>query len=164
MKPTTSVMVVRATLPARAGSIFTVLRKIGSSVPAKAATIRLITMAAAMMAPILGSWNQREAATATTEAHIKLLSTLTIISLLSTHFASAENWPGLRGPNHDGSSGETNLPTKFSKTENVKWVADLPGPSGATPAVWGDHVFVSSADPKTKKLHAMCFDRGSGMV
>ena len=86
----------------------------------------------------------------------------TALLALSSQLALADNWPGLRGPNHDGSSEETGLPTKFSKTENVKWVADLPGPSGASPIIWGDHVFVSSANPETKKLHAMCFDRKSG--
>ena len=92
---------------------------------------------------------------------IQTLITSTTI-LLTAYLASAENWPGLRGPNHDGSSTETGLPTKFSKTENVKWVIDLPGPSGSSPTIWGDHVFVSSADPQTKKLHAMCFDRKTG--
>ena len=87
---------------------------------------------------------------------------ITAIAILAPGLALADNWPGLRGPNHDGSSDETGLPSKFSKTENVKWVADLPGPSGATPAIWGDHVFISAANPDTKKLHAMCFDRKSG--
>jgi outer membrane protein assembly factor BamB len=94
----------------------------------------------------------------------QLAITTALLTILSTSLARAENWPGLRGPNHDGSSKETNLPTSFSKTENVKWVADLPGPSGASPTIWGDHVFVSSADPTTKKLHAMCFDRNSGKL
>ncbi|MFT5106925.1 MAG: outer membrane protein assembly factor BamB [Pseudoalteromonas tetraodonis] len=86
------------------------------------------------------------------------------ILLLTTTLTQAENWPGLRGPNQDGSSTETGLPTKFSKTENVKWSVDLPGPSGATPTIWGDHVFVSSANESTKKLHAMCFDRKTGKL
>ncbi|MGI9242999.1 MAG: PQQ-binding-like beta-propeller repeat protein [Verrucomicrobiales bacterium] len=89
------------------------------------------------------------------------LATTTLL-ILSAQLATADNWPGLRGPEQNGSSSETGLPSQFSKTENVKWVADLPGPSGSTPAVWGDHVFVSSADPEAKKLHAMCYDRKSG--
>ena len=96
---------------------------------------------------------------------MKTKTIATTAALLILHqLAAADNWPGLRGPNQNGSSDETDLPTKFSKTENVKWVANLPGPAGATPAIWGDHVFISSADPKTKKLHAMCLDRKSGNV
>lgn len=94
---------------------------------------------------------------------IRTLATTTAL-ILSAQLASAENWPGLRGPHQNGSSTERDLPASFSKTENVKWVVDLPGPSGSTPAIWGDHVFVSSADPETKKLHAMCFDCNSGKL
>ena len=41
----------------------------------------------------------------------------------------------------------------------VKWVAELPGPSAATPIIWGDAVFASSTDTKTKTLRALAFDR-----
>jgi outer membrane protein assembly factor BamB len=78
--------------------------------------------------------------------------------------AHAENWPHWRGPNFNGSSAEKNLPDSFSKTENVKWVADLPGPSAATPIIWGDTVFISSTDQKTKTLRAMALDRKTGKV
>lgn len=74
----------------------------------------------------------------------------------------AQNWANWRGPNYDGSTTAKNLPAEFSKTNNVKWVADLPGPSAATPVIWGDHVFVSSTDLKTKTLRALALDRKSG--
>ena len=76
--------------------------------------------------------------------------------------ARAENWPHWRGPNFDGSSSEKNLPDNFSRTENVKWVAELPGPSAATPIIWGDTVFVSSTDLRTKTLRAVALDRKTG--
>ena len=60
--------------------------------------------------------------------------------------ARAEDWPQWRGARLDGVSGETVLPTHWSKTENVAWRTALPGPAGATPVVWGDHIFVSSVD------------------
>jgi outer membrane protein assembly factor BamB len=76
----------------------------------------------------------------------------------------AENWPQWRGPHFNGSSTETHLPAEFSKTQNVKWSASLPGPSAATPVVWGEYVFVSSPDQPTKTLHALCLERKSGKV
>ncbi len=76
--------------------------------------------------------------------------------------AFAQNWGNWRGPNYDGSTTAKNLPTEFSKTNNVKWTAELPGPSAATPVIWGDHVFVSSTDLKTKTLRALALDRKSG--
>src|SRR5687768_7508058 len=64
----------------------------------------------------------------------------------------------------NGSSPEKNLPDKWSKTENIAWSLDMPGPSAATPAVWGDNVFVSSTDMNGAALVAMCVDRKTGKV
>jgi outer membrane protein assembly factor BamB len=60
--------------------------------------------------------------------------------------AEAENWPQWRGPHRNGISDETGIPTKWSKTENVVWRLPLPGPGGSTPIVWGDRIFLTSAD------------------
>lgn len=76
----------------------------------------------------------------------------------------AQNWPHWRGPNFDGSSKETNLPTKFSQKENVVWATDMPGPSASTPIIWEDKVFVSSTDEKNTALKAICISRKSGKV
>ena len=53
-------------------------------------------------------------------------------------------------------------PSFFSPTQNVKWVADLPGPSAATPIIAGEDVFLSSVDGKEDALVALCFDRKTG--
>ena len=89
------------------------------------------------------------------------LSTLLALASLSLP-VTAENWPQFRGPHFNGSSSETGLPTKWSTTDGVQWSADLPGPSAATPAVWGDHVFVSSTDSTGEGLAAICIDRKTG--
>jgi outer membrane protein assembly factor BamB len=59
--------------------------------------------------------------------------------------AQADNWPQWRGPNNDGISRETGVPYRWSRTENVAWRLPLPGPAGATPVVWGDRIFLTSA-------------------
>ena len=88
---------------------------------------------------------------------------LLLVILLSYPLAAhAENWPQFRGPYFNGSTTESNLPAKWSTTENVVWTADLPGPSAASPIVWNDKVFVSSTDPDHDDLVALCFDRESG--
>ena len=74
------------------------------------------------------------------------------------------NWPQFRGPSYNGSTPEKGLPTQWSPTENIAWRAVLPGPSAATPAVWDNHVFVSSTDPDSNSLKALCFDRASGKL
>ncbi len=57
----------------------------------------------------------------------------------------AENWPEWRGPRGNSVSTETGLPLRWSRTENVAWRTPLPGPGGATPIVWDDRIFLTSA-------------------
>lgn len=56
-----------------------------------------------------------------------------------------ENWPQWRGPHGDGISQETGIPLEWSKTKNVAWRFELPGPAGATPVVWEDRIFLTTS-------------------
>ena len=95
---------------------------------------------------------------------IRLLTFFSSTLLSFSALTFAGDWPQWRGPNFNGSSGEQNLPTSWSKTENVAWALDMPGSSAATPVIWGDHVFVSSGDDRNKTMQAFCIDRKSGKV
>lgn len=89
---------------------------------------------------------------------------LFVVALLAAGtVARAENWPQWRGPNFNGSTTANGLPITWSKTANVMWVAPLPGQSGATPAIWGDSIFVSSPDAEGNLL-LICLDRANGNV
>ena len=72
----------------------------------------------------------------------------------------AENWPQWRGPMLNGTSGEKNLPVKWSVTENVAWKVAVPQYSGSTPIVWGEHIFLNVADQGS--LHLWALDRATG--
>ncbi len=74
----------------------------------------------------------------------------------------AGNWPNWRGPNYDGTISDSNLPAKFSQTENVKWKVEMPGMGASTPIIWEDHVFVTSGDDATGESVGMAFDRKTG--
>ncbi len=58
----------------------------------------------------------------------------------------ADNWPQWRGPDGDGISKETNLPTRWSAKENVAWKLAMPGMGSSTPIVWGERIFLTSED------------------
>jgi outer membrane protein assembly factor BamB len=73
----------------------------------------------------------------------------------------AENWPAWRGPKLDGISAEKNLPSTWSKTENVAWRLAMPGPGGSTPCVWDKTAFVTSVDGKDLVLIAVDASTGS---
>ena len=72
--------------------------------------------------------------------------------------AQGENWPQWRGTKHAGISQETGLLLVWSKTENVVWRLALPGPAGATPVVWDNHIFLTSADGDSLVLMAIDTD------
>jgi outer membrane protein assembly factor BamB len=62
----------------------------------------------------------------------------------------------------NGISGEKNLPVRWSTTENVTWKLAMPERSGATPIVWGDHLFLNVGEGSSLSLWAV--DRTSGAV
>jgi hypothetical protein len=43
---------------------------------------------------------------------------------------AAQNWPQWRGPNLNGTTDETGLPTVWSATENVAWTLEVSDGSG----------------------------------
>lgn len=93
--------------------------------------------------------------------HNRVAPLLAVVILLSS-VAQAENWPQWRGPNLNGVSGEKNLPLRWSTDENVAWKLPMPGPSGSTPIVWADRIFLNVADGDD--LYLWCVDRTKGEV
>lgn len=65
---------------------------------------------------------------------------------IGTTMAWAENWPQWRGPKNDGHSQEKGLPTEWSSDKNIVWKLKMPGQGASTPAVWGQRIFLTSAD------------------
>jgi len=77
--------------------------------------------------------------------------------LVSFSGASAENWPQWRGPNLNSTSGETNLPVRWSPDDNIAWKLPMPAWSGSTPIIWEDRVFLNVAD--SGSLYLWCVNR-----
>jgi len=61
---------------------------------------------------------------------------------------TAENWPTWRGPAANGVAPGGNPPTEFSESKNVQWKTT------STPVIWGDQVFVITAEKTGKKVAA----------
>src|SRR5436309_12763942 len=63
------------------------------------------------------------------------------------------NWPQWRGPNLHGSNQTArDLPAAWTETQNVLWRAKMPSWSAATPIVWEDTIFVTSAEEGFSRL------------
>ncbi|NIM18282.1 MAG: PQQ-binding-like beta-propeller repeat protein [Candidatus Aminicenantes bacterium] len=56
-----------------------------------------------------------------------------------------KNWPQWRGPYATGVSLYGNPPLEWDETKNVKWKIGLPGKGHATPIIWGNQIFISTA-------------------
>src|SRR5262249_50833517 len=82
--------------------------------------------------------------------------------LLVASVAEPANWPYWRGPDGNGVSTDHNLPVTWSPTQNVVWKTPMPAWTGSTPIVWGDRVFLNTAE--TNDLFLWCLDRRSGAV
>jgi outer membrane protein assembly factor BamB len=54
-------------------------------------------------------------------------------------------WPQFRGPDSLGVARTARVPERWSTTDNVAWVADVPGRGWSSPVVWGDRVFLTTA-------------------
>ena len=66
------------------------------------------------------------------------------LPLALTAGVAADNWPQWRGPQGQGISTETQLPTEWGPAKNVAWKTALPH-GYSSPIVWGDRIFLTSA-------------------
>ncbi len=84
------------------------------------------------------------------------------LALCCAAVARSEDWAEFRGPHTNGVSDETNTPTTWGPTTNVKWKAELPGPGNSSPIVSEGRVFVTCAEDEGRKRSLYCFDRKDG--
>lgn len=65
--------------------------------------------------------------------------------MVCVHTVSAQNWPQWRGPQATGFALSGNPPIEWNEQKNVRWKIRLSGTGYSTPAVWGDHIFITAA-------------------
>jgi len=82
---------------------------------------------------------------------------------LPTVQVAPADWPWWRGPNLDNIvPGAQDPPIRWSKTENVIWKTDVPGRGHGSPVLWGDRIFLPTADDKVKAWYLLAYDRKTG--
>lgn len=94
---------------------------------------------------------------------MRVIVLLALIAVfLHSNLANAENWPGWRGPRHDGSIADSKLPLKWSSTENVLWKAPIAGIAHSSPIVWDDRIFVTTCTTDDLSRRLICLNRETG--
>src|SRR5262249_27918398 len=83
--------------------------------------------------------------------------------LLAATPALAGDWPQFRGPGGSSVSDETGLPVRWSRTENIRWTAELPGRGVSCPVIASGKVYVTACSGfKQDRLHVLCYEAASG--
>ena len=90
-----------------------------------------------------------------------LIFALTLLCMTPT-LADENNWPQWRGPDGNGKTDCKASVTVWDKTTNLKWRSPLPEAGNATPAVWGDKIFVTQPLAESKQRAILCLNRSTG--
>lgn len=92
--------------------------------------------------------------------------TLTLVCscpyLLSGESVLASEWTRFRGPNGTGVASGDDIPSEFTEAD-FSFKTKLPGNSGcSSPVIWGDRLFVMSADSSDASRHVVCLNAVTG--
>jgi hypothetical protein len=103
-----------------------------------------------------------------------LIRLLLIFGVALPHWTVAAEWSRFRGPNGSGIAIDSQPPTTWSETQNLKWKVALPGPGSSSPIIWGERLFITcysgygdgSTEAGLERLqrHLVCVERNSGKV
>ena len=77
--------------------------------------------------------------------------------------ASAQEWTRFRGPNGTGESEATSIPAAWTDAD-YNWKVALPGAGHASPVLWGDRIFLTSAEQAGHKRLLFCLNAADGKI
>ena len=98
-------------------------------------------------------------------ARLVLTSLIILVVSIAAH---AENWPEFRGPTGQGHYAGKALPLSWSTTRNVAWKQAIPGKGWSSPVIWEGRIYLTSAvpieDSNDQSLQALCLDAADGKL
>jgi hypothetical protein len=76
---------------------------------------------------------------------------------------AADDWPWWCGPsgNNVAAPGEA-PPIRWGQRENVVWEVPVAGRGHGSPCLWGDNLFLPTADEEAQAQYLLCYDRRTG--
>lgn len=78
--------------------------------------------------------------------------------------SSQTNWTYYRGSDLNGISSNKDLPLTWSETDNITWKTPIHGKGASSPVVFGDQVWLTTADSTGKNLYAICSSFQTGKI
>lgn len=97
--------------------------------------------------------------------HAYQIAAFAIVVTLGVHSSSHADgeWPGWRGPQQNGHSPDSNLPTRWD-AKSIVWKTALPGSGQSSPVIWGNRIFLTAALENGKQRVVLCVDRKKGDI
>ena len=81
---------------------------------------------------------------------MRLLNVAILAMLCCALTQAGDEWPDFRGPDGQGHSAATGLPSTWSESQNVVWKTPIPGTGWSSPVIYGDEVWLTTAVPSDK--------------
>ncbi len=75
----------------------------------------------------------------------------------------AQEWTRFRGPNGTGESEASTIPAQWTQSD-YNWKTKLPGIGHSSPVIWGNKVFVMSANPDDATRYVLAIDVADGNI
>lgn len=80
------------------------------------------------------------------------------------HADEASSWTQFRGDAGDGLALGTNLPTRWSESENVLWKTPIHGRGWSSPVVSEDEIWLTTASEDGQRMSVLCLDASDGRI
>jgi outer membrane protein assembly factor BamB len=97
------------------------------------------------------------------ESGFSALSLLVLVPALLGTTCLAENWSQFRGENGTGKSDEKDIRSPVS-ADRIQWTVELPGVGHSSPVIWGNKLFLTSANDTGTTRYVLCLDAASGKI
>lgn len=88
-------------------------------------------------------------------------ASLTTLAMALALPAAGQEWARFRGPNGAGESETKSIPASWTE-KDLNWKIELPGIGHSSPTLWGEKLFLLSADPNSATRYVLCIDAKTG--
>src|SRR5262249_54759533 len=107
------------------------------------------------------AWAKRRLSMCANSKRPAILPALAALWLTAAASASGQEWTRFRGPNGSGVNQATTVPVRWTE-KDYNWKVELPGVGHSSPVLWGERIFVTSAEEKTGTRHVLCLHAADG--
>lgn len=98
---------------------------------------------------------------------IAAMASVALVLAVSSQ-ASAQatnNWPEFRGPLSNGHAPDSSpTATEFGEDNHVTWKTEIHGRGWSSPVIWGDQVWMGTADEDGKRFYGVCVNKQTGAI